>query len=279
MDVFLSYAREDCATAQSLADVLRARGRSVWMDSAVQAGEYWDATIEAALRESRCVIVLWSSASVQSHWVRSEAEQARQRGILVPARIASIDLPYGFTRLHTADLIEWRGRDDHRGLNELLAGVGRVLQLKAEASAPIRLKRNRLFWRVTLLVATVGMIAIAVLLTNSHRDWTSFTLDFTASGLAFIPEQSNEVSDLLVISEFAALDIEKLQVPRTKVTPDRTLNREPGRPGIVKLAHDESRRRGSITLAPIWIGGGSRVSILAGERKGSSAFGQIPKER
>ena len=41
--------------------------------------------IEAALREARCVIVVWSTNSVNSSWVRTEADEAQRRGVLVPA--------------------------------------------------------------------------------------------------------------------------------------------------------------------------------------------------
>jgi hypothetical protein len=263
MDVFVSYARPDGVTAERLAAALRACGWSVWVDSALQAGEYWDETIEAALREARCVVVLWSKASVQSHWVRTEAEQARQRGILVPARIASIELPYGFARLHTADLSDWVGRDEHKGFRELIAGVATMLQHKPETSRHTRRTRKRI-WRAALLVIAAGTIGITLLLSNLHRDWMSFGLEINTTGLTFTPDRSSEISDLLVISQFAALGIDKLEIPRTKRTPTRTLDRVAGQPGVVKLMRDDAHGRGSITLAPLLVPSGSSVSITAG---------------
>jgi len=38
--------------------------------------------IEAALDAARCVIVLWWKESVKAHWVLTEAEEGRRRGIL-----------------------------------------------------------------------------------------------------------------------------------------------------------------------------------------------------
>jgi hypothetical protein len=180
----------------------------------------------------------------------------------VPARIASIELPYGFSRLHTADLSDWVGGDEHKGFNELIAGVATMLRQKPEISRQTRPTRKRL-WRAALLVTAAGTIAITLLLSNLHRDWMSFGLEISASGLTFTPDRSSEISDLLVISQFAALDIDKLEVPRTKRTLTRTLDRVPGQPGVVKLALAEANGRGSITLAPLRVPAGSRVSITA----------------
>ncbi len=49
--VFLSYAREDAAAAQRIADALRAFGVEVWLDqSELRGGEAWDASIRRQIR-------------------------------------------------------------------------------------------------------------------------------------------------------------------------------------------------------------------------------------
>lgn len=49
--VFLSYAREDTATACRIADTLRASGIEIWLDqSELQSGETWDATIRQRIK-------------------------------------------------------------------------------------------------------------------------------------------------------------------------------------------------------------------------------------
>jgi formylglycine-generating enzyme required for sulfatase activity len=66
--------------------------------------------IDAALHKVRCVIVAWSEASIQSSWVREEAEEGRGRKILVPVLFAEVKPPIGFRSIQTASLVNWDGR-------------------------------------------------------------------------------------------------------------------------------------------------------------------------
>ena len=63
-DVFLSYAREDEPLARRLAGALEARGWSVWWDSRLPTGQDFHTFIEQQLNDARCIVVLWSKASV-----------------------------------------------------------------------------------------------------------------------------------------------------------------------------------------------------------------------
>jgi hypothetical protein len=81
-DIFISYASADRPRVVPLVDALRQKGWSVWWDRTIPPGKTWDQVIEAALDAARCVIVLWSKESVKAHWVLTEAEEGRRRGIL-----------------------------------------------------------------------------------------------------------------------------------------------------------------------------------------------------
>ena len=101
-DVFISYAREDAETARRFADAFQSAGLSVWWDDALRSGEAFDESIERALREAKAVVVLWSTSSVVSRWVRAEATQADRNRTLVPVMIEACQRPIIFELTHTA---------------------------------------------------------------------------------------------------------------------------------------------------------------------------------
>ena len=101
-DIFVSYASEDRERVQPLVELLKQQGWSVWWDRDLIAGPSFDREIEKALHEARCVVVLWSSHSVDSTWCRAEATDAQEREILVPVLIDDVRPPLAFRAAQTA---------------------------------------------------------------------------------------------------------------------------------------------------------------------------------
>jgi hypothetical protein len=162
-DVFISYAREDREAASELASVLGAKGWSVWWDRNVITGQAFDHAIEHALDQAKCVVVLWSKASVASEWVKNEASAAVERGVLVPALIEKVKLPLEFRRKQTADLIGWDGDPQHPGFQEVCQGVAHVtgtLTQHSPGAAPPAPRR----WSRSWTYGAIAAIAMAVLL-------------------------------------------------------------------------------------------------------------------
>jgi TolB-like protein len=108
-DIFLSYSREDDATARRFAEELGRAGFSVWWDQALRSGVTYDEVTEQALRDAKAVVVLWSRQSVHSRWVRSEATIADRKGTLLPVMIEHCDRPVMFELTQSADLTHWKG--------------------------------------------------------------------------------------------------------------------------------------------------------------------------
>ncbi len=132
--VFISYAREDRATAERLARELEASGWQVWWDVQLVPGKSFRAEIRQRLDRADCVVVLWSRHSVVSDFVLDEADVGLRRRILVPAMIETdVDLPLGFRGVHAADLAGWRGGRKHPGVADLVEAVSTHLRLAAPA--------------------------------------------------------------------------------------------------------------------------------------------------
>ena len=122
-DIFLSYAKEDRDIARKIATLLGDAGWVVWWDRRIPAGRTWRSVLEEALRDMRCMVVLWSSHSVESDWVRDEADEARTRKKLVPVLIEAVNPPVGFRNIQAADLSEWDGSTNAPGVQQLLADL------------------------------------------------------------------------------------------------------------------------------------------------------------
>ena len=92
-EVFISYAHQDATMAENLAARLGKERWSVFWDREIPVGMTWDDIVEKALDGAKCVVVLWSSASRNSEWVRIEANEGAERGILAPALLEDVKIP------------------------------------------------------------------------------------------------------------------------------------------------------------------------------------------
>ena len=122
-DIFLSYNREDAATAKRFADAFAVEGLNVWWDTALRSGEAYDEVTEAALRGAKAVVVLWSPRSVVSRWVRAEATIADRCKTLVPVTIEACERPIMFELTQTAELSHWTGDAGDRAWQAFLGDV------------------------------------------------------------------------------------------------------------------------------------------------------------
>ncbi|HVO78393.1 MAG TPA: toll/interleukin-1 receptor domain-containing protein [Candidatus Bathyarchaeia archaeon] len=139
-DIVISYKREEQETARALADALRASGWTVWWDPKLRAGEHFDDAIEQAIRDAKCVIVLWSRLSTKSEYVRDEANFAKELGKLVPVAINRAELPMRFRGLHTLQMQDWDGSREADGFRSLVeqlhSKIGAGALAAAEGATP-----------------------------------------------------------------------------------------------------------------------------------------------
>ena len=134
-DIFISYAREDLHSARWLAEAFARQEWSIFWDRTIPTGKTWREVIGAALADARCVVVLWSNASIESTWVQEEADDGRLRGILVPALVEDVQPAIGFRSFQAADLIGWNGDPEHQGFRQLADAVSALLDEPAPSEA------------------------------------------------------------------------------------------------------------------------------------------------
>jgi tetratricopeptide (TPR) repeat protein len=156
-DIFISYAREDVAWVEKLNRALESQGYRVWWDRDLATGARYLKETEAQLREARATVVVWSKASIDSHWVADEAALARDLGRLVPISKDGTMPPLGFGQYQATDFSRWNGGAGEP-LSVLLNALAERTQLTERAVAPKR-PVARLDGRV-LIAAAAGLLLL-----------------------------------------------------------------------------------------------------------------------
>ena len=134
-DVFVSYARTDKARVAPVVAAIEAAGWSVWWDPEITPGQEFDSQIEAEMLAAAAVMVVWTPTSVVSRWVRGEAREAADRGILVPVRFEGARLPMDVRAIHTTDLDNWNEDRESVPFQDLLRALGGMIG-RQRASRP-----------------------------------------------------------------------------------------------------------------------------------------------
>jgi hypothetical protein len=200
-DIFISYASEDRAKAQTLAKSLENEGWSIFWDRTIPAGLTWDQYIGKELTEARCVLVLWSQASINSEWVREEADEGKTREILIPIRIEEVRPPVGFRGIQAVDLLAWDETQAAPEFRWAVSNISRVIgkppreaekqqRMRAEEQArnrpgerePVEEETKRKanapavrfwrFWRFPLLVLLGQIVVGFIPFINAWKDFS-----------------------------------------------------------------------------------------------------------
>lgn len=136
-DVFLSYGRGDRAYAELMAIALAAQGWKVFSDEFIPVRDSFPRRLEQELRSAKSVVVLWSRSSVESRWVREEAEFGAERNVLFPVAIDDVPLPLGFRSIQTIRLEGWSGDRTDAEFRRLAKDLNSVIgQPKPHLSIP-----------------------------------------------------------------------------------------------------------------------------------------------
>ncbi len=124
--IFLSYTRQDRSRAEQVIKALELGGCTVWWDGLLDGGVAFASTTEDQLEGADVIVVLWSEASIASHWVRDEATRGRERGRLVPVSLDGVMAPLGFRQFQLLDIAKWRGSPNSPEMMNLLRAISIV---------------------------------------------------------------------------------------------------------------------------------------------------------
>src|SRR5579863_6088600 len=211
-DVFVSYSRSDKARVAPLVAEIQAKGWSVWWDPSIAAGQEFDDQIEAELRAAGAVLVVWTPTSVASRWVRGEARDAAERGILVPVRFDHARLPIDVRAIQTTDLDRWGEDPASAPFQELLRSLAAVIERQRAPQAA----RSAAGSAAAASAVPVPRVAICVLpFANMSGDQEQ---EYFSDGITEdIITDLSKVSGLAVVSRNSAFTYKGKHVDVTKV--------------------------------------------------------------
>src|SRR6476661_7454625 len=133
--VFISYAGSCLTKKRLIADNLREDGFEVWRDDELPAHRAYAEVIEERINGAKAVVVLWSGEATKSHWVRAEADTARNSRTLVQATLDGTVPPLPFNQIQCADLKGWSGHPDAPGWRKLVSSVAELTGATAKPPA------------------------------------------------------------------------------------------------------------------------------------------------
>jgi adenylate cyclase len=118
---------------------IEAKGWTVWWDPAICPGQEFDRQIATELKNASAIVVVWTPNSVESRWVRGEAREGAERGILIPIRFERAELPIDVRTLHTTDFDDWQEDPQSPQAQEVMRALGALIARRRErhAATPI----------------------------------------------------------------------------------------------------------------------------------------------
>lgn len=179
-DIFISYAREDADDAGRLAAALQEAGYSSWWDRKLTSGSRYLKETEAELKASKVVLVIWSKASVESHWVADEAAVGRDENRLLAITFDGSMPPLGFRQFQVTDFSHWKNGANEPPFQNLIGGLSRLARPAGESMPRPQSPRQRGLPRPAVL-GGVALAAVAVLAI------AAFTLMRPLGGTATMP--------------------------------------------------------------------------------------------
>ncbi|MBA3924108.1 MAG: TIR domain-containing protein, partial [Nostocaceae cyanobacterium] len=154
-EVCLLYSESDKAIAGLLENALNYYSIDIWKAQNISIGGKIISETTKVLEKAKFIIVLWSQTSIKSALLKDLASEAkRNKKVLIPVLIESVNIPSEFIDIQPANLVGWDGDKE----NEQIVKLWRLIQ-----DSVLRYRRkivgfNQFIGIVSLILTAIGVI-------------------------------------------------------------------------------------------------------------------------
>ena len=199
--IFISYSHEDREFAGRLASTLHNAGEEVWWDRwEILVGDSLIQKIfEEGLAQAAAFVVVLSSESVKSKWVRQELDVATVRKIegvtkIIPVVIDKVEIPSALRALLWIDM----RRSFEEGVQRIIHSVHGIRDKpKRSAQESIALSLTKSVAGLSLGASTVGLFVLRSAAGLDSGDVPAFSGQDLSSALNLDPQAINDAVDEL----------------------------------------------------------------------------------
>jgi TIR domain len=170
-DIFISYSHADRAFAAALARSLENEW-VVWWDDDLVYGQGFEPAILEKISAIPVVLIIISTDSISSDWVRREKEAALKTAHVIPILKSRIQLPDDLQTLHCCDLTDWDCETETDTLKRLHRDIRLVLEphvhvqtadaLAGTVPGPNSNATSEVNWQMRIIWSLLGTALITV---------------------------------------------------------------------------------------------------------------------
>ncbi|MCK5509043.1 MAG: toll/interleukin-1 receptor domain-containing protein [Desulfobacterales bacterium] len=159
--------------------------------------------IEKAIKDSKCIVVLWSKYSITSKWVRKETQYGEKNENLVSVLIDDVEIPLQFIDIQAAKILDWSGITTPEEFDRVVKKVEKIIDHKPITPIPKpKIEKSRV---ITQKIESLIKDA------ESLRDWVNSKKDFKLFSISRATLSSGELSpDVSRVLQFFVETIETI---------------------------------------------------------------------